>query len=243
MQVRHQIMNAVLLAAAAAFSAGSAAAADALSPSQEAIVAIAAHTASGNLDALRTGLVKGLESGLTVNEIKEVLVQLYAYTGFPRSLNAINTFMKVMDERGKAGIQDPVGKEPSPVPNNINKDEYGAQMRAKLGGRAVIPPPSGYQLFAPAIDTFLKEHLFCDIFIRDNLDHPSRELATVGALAGMTGTAGQMTFHMGAAMNTGITAGQMRGLVQVIRTECGAERADAAGAVLERVLASRAAKK
>lgn len=159
-----------------------AASSDTLAPRQRAIVAIAAHTANGDLNALERNLVEGLQAGLTVNEIKEVLIQLYAYTGFPRSLNAIHTFMRVMDERAKAGIKDPVGKEPSPAPANLNKDEYGAKVRAKLGGRTEIPPPSGYQLFAPGIDTFLKEHLFCDIFIRDNLDAQSRELTTIGAL-------------------------------------------------------------
>lgn len=169
--------------------------------------------------------MEGLQAGLTVNEIKEVLIQLYAYTGFPRSLNAIHTFMRVMDERTKAGINDPDGKEPSPIPVNLNKDEYGAKVRAKLGGRTEIPPPSGYQLFAPGIDTFLKEHLFCDIFIRDNLDAQSRELATIGALGGMTGTAGQMNFHFNAAMNTGTTAEQMRDFVKVIEMEVGADYA------------------
>lgn len=224
----------------AALAGGEASASDgALSPADQAVVAIAAHTADGNLSALKADLNDGLEAGLTVNEIKEVLVQLYAYAGFPRSLNGIHTFMGVMDERQAAGKSDPVGREPSPVPADLDRDRYGAEMRAKLGGRAVIPPPSGYQLFAPAIDAFLKEHLFCDIFIRDNLAHTRRELATVGTLAGMTGTAGQMVFHMNAAMNTGVSASEMKSLVQVIRTECGSDRADAAEAVLERVLRDR----
>lgn len=34
---------------------------------------------------------------ITINEIKEVLVQMYAYCGFPRSLNGINTFMTVVN--------------------------------------------------------------------------------------------------------------------------------------------------
>jgi len=41
-------------------------------------------------------------------------------------------------------------------------------------GQKEIPAPSGYQLFAPAIDTFLKEHLFADIFARDILTHKER---------------------------------------------------------------------
>ena len=113
------------------------------------------------------------------------------------------------------------------------------KFRAKLGGRTEIPPPSGYQLFAPGIDTFLKEHLFCDIFIRDNLDAQSRELATIGALGGMTGTAGQMNFHFNAAMNTGTTPEQMHDFVKVIETEVGADYAKTARNVLDRILAKR----
>ena len=71
-----------------------------------------------------------------------------------------------------------------------------------MATKPVIPPPSGYPLFTPVIDTFLKEHLFADIFARDNLDYQSRELATIAALASMTGTAGQLRFHLGAAMNS-----------------------------------------
>jgi alkylhydroperoxidase/carboxymuconolactone decarboxylase family protein YurZ len=71
----------------------------ALSPNQRSIVTISAFTANGNLEELKTPLNEGLDAGLTVSEIKEFLVQMYAYCGFPCSLNAINTFMVVMDER------------------------------------------------------------------------------------------------------------------------------------------------
>jgi 4-carboxymuconolactone decarboxylase len=70
-----------------------------LSPQQESLVIISALTATGNLDSLERQLHIGLDVGLTINEVKEELVQLYAYCGFPRSLNGINTFMKVLKER------------------------------------------------------------------------------------------------------------------------------------------------
>ena len=116
----------------------------ALSAKQRSIIPIAAFTANGDMEKLRTALHEGLDAGLTVNEIKEILVQMYAYAGFPRSLNGINTFMPVMDERQTKGIKDEMGKEASPVPADMNKDAYGARVRARLTGRDVIPPPSGY---------------------------------------------------------------------------------------------------
>lgn len=212
----------------------------ALNAKQRGIVPIAAFTANGDLPKLKTALNEGLDAGLTVNEIKEILVQMYAYAGFPRSLNGIHAFMAVMDERQAKGIKDETGKEASPLPATMNKDEYGARVRAKLAGQEVIPPPSGYQVFTPAIDTFLKEHLFADIFARDNLDYESRELATIAALASMSGTAGQLRFHFGAAMNTGLTDAQLMDFISVLKEKVGSEEAKGAKDVLAEVLRNRA---
>jgi alkylhydroperoxidase/carboxymuconolactone decarboxylase family protein YurZ len=211
-----------------------------LNAKQRSIVPIAAFTANGDMEKLKTVLNEGLDAGLTVNEIKEVLVQMYAYCGFPRSLNAIHTFMAVMDERQAKGIKDEVGKEARPLPAGMNKDEYGAKVRARLAGQEVISPPSGYQLFTPVIDTFLKEHLFADIFARDNLDYQSREIATISALASMTGTAGQLQFHLGAAMNMGLTETQMKDFISVLKAKVGKKETDIANEVLTKVLSSRA---
>jgi 4-carboxymuconolactone decarboxylase len=212
----------------------------ALSTKQQSIIPISAFTAIGDLAKLRTALHDGLDAGLTVNEIKEILVHLYAYTGFPRSLNGINTFMAVIDERRAQSIEDEQGKEASPLPADMNKDEYGARVRARLAGWDRIPPPGGYQLFVPIIDTFLKEHLFADIFARDVLDFQSRELATIAALASMTGTGGQLQFHLGAAMNTGLSEAQMEGFIAVLKAKVGQQEAEDAAAILRNVLGSRA---
>ena len=211
----------------------------ALSTKQQNIIPIAAFTANGDLDKLKIALQEGLAAGLTVNEIKEILVHLYAYTGFPRSLNGINTFMALMNERQAQGMDDEAGPEASLLPADMDKDAYGARVRAKLAGWETIPPPGGYQLFVPIIDTFLKEHLFADIFARDVLDFQSRELATIAALASMTGTAGQLFFHLGAAMNTGLSEAQMHDFIAVLQAKVGRQEAEDASAVLSQVLSSR----
>ena len=212
---------------------------EALDPKQQSIIPIAAFTADGDLDRLKDALVKGLEAGLTVNEIKEIIAQLYAYTGFPRSLNSLHTFMAVMDERRAAGIEDEQGKEASPLPADMDKDAYGAEVRAKLAGWETIPEPAGYQVFAPIVDVYLKEHLFADIFARDVLTHQQRELATIASLAAMKGTAGQLKFHLGAAMNTGLTEAQMNDFITVLKAQVGKDQAQGAKQVLDEVLSSR----
>src|SRR4051812_31941868 len=64
-----------------------------LSAKQQAIPLIAAFMASSNMPKLHAALNQGLDAGLTISEAKENLVHLYAYTGFPRSLNALGELL------------------------------------------------------------------------------------------------------------------------------------------------------
>ncbi len=210
-----------------------------LNARQQAIIPVAAFTASGDLGKLKPALEASLEAGLTVNEVKEILTQMYAYAGFPRSLNGLAVFASVVDERKAKGIIDPVGKEASPIPTDLDRDSYGAKVRAKLWGMDDIPPPAPWQLFAPTADTFLKQHLFADIFVRDVLDFQSRELATIAALAAMSGTAAQLRAHMVAAMNTGLTQTQMMDFIAVLKAHVGEAEAESASKLLNEILATR----
>lgn len=211
-----------------------------LNARQQSIVTIAAFTASGDIEKLKPALNEGLDAGLTINEIKEVLVQMYAYTGFPRSLNGMAAFMSVVKDRKANGIQDEEGKEAGPVPADFNRDEYGAKVRAGLAGLDKDISGAEWQLFCPIMDTFLKEHLFADIFVRDVLSEEDRELATIAALANMSGTGGQLFFHYGAAMNSGLTEEQMNSFVEVLDTKVDKKQAQTAKEVLSGVLAKEA---
>src|SRR6478736_1813355 len=56
---------------------------EALSQKQQSIPLIAAAMATSDMPKLSTALNRGLDAGLTISEAKEILVQLYAYAGFP----------------------------------------------------------------------------------------------------------------------------------------------------------------
>ncbi|MDW6004791.1 carboxymuconolactone decarboxylase family protein [Vibrio mangrovi] len=200
---------------------------------QQAIIPIAAFTASGEIDKLKTSLNQGLDVGLTVNEIKEVLVQLYAYAGFPRSLNGLGTLMAVLAERQAQGIEDPQGSSASPLPTDQTSLEFGTANQTKLVGQPVSGPLFD---FSPEIDYFLKAHLFGDIFQRDVLDWPTRELATIAALANIKGVNSQLQAHYGISLNNGITPAQLQTFVAVMERECGADVAANAQQVLDQLL-------
>ena len=143
--------------------------------------------------------------GLTTNEIKEVLVQLYAYCGFPRSLNGISTFMKVVEERKAKGIHDVTGKQATPLNDSLDKYERGRKTLETLTKTPQVKPAPGFGEFAPRIDAFLKEHLFADIFDSDVLTFQQRELVTIAALSSMEGVEAQLQAHISMGMNVGVS--------------------------------------
>jgi alkylhydroperoxidase/carboxymuconolactone decarboxylase family protein YurZ/quercetin dioxygenase-like cupin family protein len=206
---------------------------DALDAKQESIVRISAFTSKGDLASLSVALHEGLDVGLSVSEIKEVIVQLYAYAGFPRSLNALYTFMDVLKERKKKGISDTPGKTVSPYPANKSKLEFGTENQTRLVGSTV--KGEVYE-FAPAIDQFLKEHLFGDIFGRDILDYKTREIATIAALASLGGAENQLRSHFNVGMHNGLTEEQLSRIVFIIKTNVGDVEGNNASIVLASVL-------
>lgn len=135
-----------------------------LDASLQSIVIIASLTAAGDSEQLGSQLQGGLDAGLTVNEIKSVLEQLYAYCGFPRSLNAINSFMQVVEARKARGLSDPEGKSATRPSSQVDRYERGRKTLEQLTGQPQSKPAKGFGEFSPTIDRFLKEHLFADIF-------------------------------------------------------------------------------
>ena len=79
------------------------------------IAEVAALTSTGDLDKLKPVLTDGLNDGMTVGELKEVMVHAYAYCGFPRALRGLQTLVAVLDERKAKGIEDDWGREASPI--------------------------------------------------------------------------------------------------------------------------------
>ena len=172
------------------------------------MTAIACHEARGDQSSLAIAIGEGFDAGLTANQMKDALSQLYAYTGFPRSLNALGTLKKVMEQRGNVEM----GAESSPLPDSYDALKQGTEVQTKLSGQ-----PFNYD-FCPAEDYYLKAHLFGDIFARDLLTHADRELVTVSALSGLEGVMPQLQAHVRGALNMGVTEEQLNGIVVSLRS-------------------------
>ena len=187
-----------------------------LNKKQQHLAVIAAFEAKGDIEGLKVALTDALDDGLTVNEAKEALSHLYAYTGFPRSLNGLGALQGVLAERKAKGIEDRQGKDASPLAPDYDALAQGTAVQTQLGGGV----PFDY-VFAPATDYYLKAHLFGDIFARNILTYAEREIVTVSALSSMPGVESQLKSHISGAKNMGVSDEQIHAIPRLLAAKVG----------------------
>ena len=182
-----------------------------LTAKENTIVDIGAWTARGEQDKLGAAFKAGFGAGLTLNEAKELVGQLYAYCGFPRALNAAGTLMKVADE-----VKPTEGSAADMPRGSLGGKalEIGTANQTKLCGG---PVKGALFDFHPQLDEYLKTHLFGDIFARDVLDWRTREIVTIAALAARPETAPQMKAHIAIGKVNGVTDAQAAAIVQRVQ--------------------------
>ena len=194
-----------------------------LSAREKAIVDIGAWTARGEQDKLGAAFRAGFDAGLTLNEAKELVGQLYAYCGFPRALNAAATLMKIEGygltrRRGEAeSAENENGGKIRNGGSFVLGDkalEIGTANQTKLCGG---PVKGALFDFHPQLDEYLKTHLFGDIFARDTLDWRTREIVTIAALAARPETEPQMKAHIAIGKVNGVTDAQAAEIVRRVQ--------------------------
>lgn len=168
-----------------------------LTERQKGLAACACLMAQGDLDRLEPAVRTALDGGVTINELKEAFSQLYAYTGFPRSLNALGVLGKVLENKHPAWREGKPWTRPAEWDDAEDAYGLGVKNQTRLSGQ-----PFDYG-FCPQADHYLKAHLFGDIFAGDQLSPADREIVTVAALVGLDRVAPQLAAHKRGAVNMG----------------------------------------
>ena len=161
------------------------------------LAACACLMAQGDLERLEPAVKMALNNGVTINELKEAFSQLYAYTGFPRSLNALGVLSKVLENKQANWQEGKPWTRPEIWDDAAKALKQGTEVQTKLSGRAFD------YAFCPQDDYYLKAHLFGDIFAGDQLTPADREIVTVAALSGLEGVDPQLAAHKRGAVNMG----------------------------------------
>lgn len=188
---------------------------NALTERRQFLSAVACLEAKGDLERLNQTLDEAFEAGLTLNELKEALSGLYAYTGFPRSLNALGVLQSVSETRRNEGRHMEEGRESDPLPPDYDALAQGTEVQSRLTGK-----PYRYD-FSPATDYYLKAHLFGDIFARNVLSASDREVVTISALSALKGVEPQLKAHVSGARNMGVTDDELRSIPAVLSERVG----------------------
>ncbi|WP_317739430.1 carboxymuconolactone decarboxylase family protein [Chryseobacterium soli] len=205
------------------------------------IAVVAALTAMGNAEPqLKIHINGALNTGSSINEVKEVIMQMSVYSGFPSCINAMNTLKGVLEERQKYGIKDEVGKTADKI--TMDRLKLGERELSKLDSLQVEKLKSAYNDFSPDLVKFMLEYGYADIFSRNNLSENYRQIATISALTALGTAKPQLKFHINAGLNIGLTEIEIKEIMILMSIYSGFPSAINGTNMLKEVLTERTKK-
>lgn len=169
-----------------------------LNHQQREIVTLATLTSFGDCAPQLTWHINfSLNLGLSPLEIVEIITHCIPFSGFPRSLNAMNCAKQVFAERGLAvEVSDELRHETGKFEKGIAKLEEieGEHGHAVLESLHNIAPKLGEQIVS---------FTFGEIYRRTALTLKERQLATIGSLTAQGCCDPQLNVHLNTAYNVG----------------------------------------
>ncbi len=176
---------------------------------QKEIAVVAALTAMGNASPqLRVHLHGARNVGCSEDEVKEVILQMAVYAGFPAAINGMNALKEVLSEcKEERKEKDAAASsiESSGQESRESRYETGVRWLAKLDPDQVGRLQESFGAFAPDLARYAIEWGYGDIYSRPGLAIELRQIATIAALAALGTAAPQLKFHINAGLNLGLT--------------------------------------
>lgn len=214
---------------------------DGLDLKSKEIAVVAALTAMGNAQPqLKVHINGALNTGSSINELKEVILQMSVYSGFPSAINGMNALKEVLQERQSHGIKDEIGK--SATETKSDRLKLGEQELSKLDSLQVERLKNTYNDFSPELVKFTLEYGYADIFSRDNLSERYRQIATISALIALGTAQPQLKFHINAGLNIGLTETEIKEIMLLMTVYSGFPSAINGTNALKEVLTERTKK-
>ncbi len=215
---------------------------DGLDLKSKEIAVVAALTAMGNAQPqLKVHINGALNTGSSINELKEVILQMSVYVGFPSAINGMNALKEVLQERQNHGIKDKVGKTAAII-TQTDRLKLGEQELSKLDSLQVSRLENAYNDFSPELVKLTLEFGYADIFSRDNLAPKYRQIATIAALTALGTAQPQLKFHINAGLNIGLTETEIKEIMLLMTVYSGFPSAINGTNALKEVLTERAKK-
>lgn len=198
-----------------------------LSPRDRSLISVAALIARGQAGALGHYAAQALDNGVTPAELSETILHLAYYSGWGNAMAATAPVSAVFAERNIGTDALPAVEPDQPLP----LDEAAEATRKRNVGEQ-------FGAVAPGLVDYTTDYLFRDLWLRPGLAPRDRSLVTVAALVA-GGQVAQVTFHLGRAMDNGLTREQAAEVVTHLAFYAGWPNAMSAIAVFKDVFAKR----
>jgi 4-carboxymuconolactone decarboxylase len=166
-----------------------------LSARDRSIVTVAALIARNQTIGLPHYVNKALDSGVSAADVSEIVTHLAFYAGWSNAFFAVEIVKDIFVERGIGADQLP-GASPQLLP--LNEE---AEAKRSNGVQANFGDVSA------GVVHYTAEVLFKNLWLRPGLAPRDRSLVTVAALIA-NGQVAQITYHLGRAMDNGLTQEQ-----------------------------------
>ncbi|MCK9578869.1 MAG: carboxymuconolactone decarboxylase family protein [Methanoregula sp.] len=177
---------------------------------------VAALTAMGTAaPQLRVHIHAALHVGCTPEEIREIIIQMCGYAGFPATLNAMGTLMEVLKETGRTLSKDSahVGTE--------GRYERGKELLSQIAPHQEQALRETFDPINPDITKYVIEFGYGDIYARGILPIRSRQVATIAALAAKGTAPTQLRFHIGGGLKAGLSEAEIVEILLLISIYAG----------------------
>jgi len=171
-----------------------------LSPRDRSLITVAALITRGQTSQLEFYARHALENGVTPKEVSEVVTHLAFYAGWGNAVAATMPISAVFKERGIAAERLPVAS-----PELLPLDQASEERRSRTVDETVGPVSRGLVEDTGAI-------LFRDLWLRPDLAPRDRSMVTVATLIS-SGQFAQIGFHLGKAMDNGLTKDEAAELI------------------------------
>jgi 4-carboxymuconolactone decarboxylase len=169
------------------------------------LVEAAVLAALGRRDELREHLRTALAEGAAEPELRESLLQVHPYAGFPRALSALEILADV-----RARSADPV--EPEPDGDDAARRDRGRSVFDAVWGEHAPGILERMRAWHPELPTWILTDAYGRVLARPGLDLATREVLGVALLAALDQPI-QLQGHLRGGLRTGATAERLRAAV------------------------------
>jgi 4-carboxymuconolactone decarboxylase len=166
-----------------------------LSPRDRSVVTVAALVARIQTIEMPFHFALALDNGVKPGELSEIITHLAFYSGWANAMSAVAVTKDIFHQRGIGIDQLPPAKDKLLPLNEEAEKQRATQVSANFGATA------------PGLVENTTDLLFRDLWLRPALAPRDRSLVTVSALIA-SGQVAQITYHLGRAMDNGLTQAQ-----------------------------------